>query len=416
MVAILGFSRERVIAAVKDMYTAVANAPEQPFHFPVGRDACRAVGYADALLDGVPDEALASFAGVGCPFRAGTIRPGDTVLDIGSGSGTDAFIASRLVGPHGRVIALDMTPAMVAKLRNLAARHGANNIEVIEANAEAVPLLDGSVDVVTSNGMLNLVPDKRRAIGEIFRVLRPGGRVQIADIVIRRPVTLDCRTDPKLWAECVVGATIDDDYLALFRDAGFEDLSVLADADYFRLSRSAHTRDVARRFGARAIEISMRRAVAAPPRWVQWTHRFDPRRAVRAVRRRGLAGAMAWSLSVLACYGTLAAVGALSAAGITLAINAAAWSATILAFATLAVVAVVAGIRKHRAYAPSIAALIGDALLAYVHVVAFNFGVELLGFALLGAAVMLDLRARRPLAAEVAVGSRNSAVGGSAVS
>lgn len=392
MVAILGFSRERIFSAVRDMYTDVANAPERPYHFPVGRDACRAVGYPDDVLDGLPVASLVSFAGVGYPFRAGIIRAGDTVLDIGAGSGTDALVAARLAGPHGKVYALDMTPAMVTRLRALAA--AVPNLEVIEGNAESLPLANATVDVVTSNGMLNLVPDKRRAIAELFRVLKPGGRVQIADIVIRRPVTLDCKTDPKLWAECVVGATVDEYYLTLFRDAGFENVSVLREFDYFSHSRSGHTREVARRFGARAVEITMRRAPAAPPVWVRWAQRADPRRAARAVKRRGLGGAVALGAAMLTCYGTIAATALLSAAGITLALNGGAVSAAILAFAALAVLAVAAGVRKHRRYAPLATALAGGAILLYAHLVNFSFGVELLGFIVIGAAIALDLRAR----------------------
>jgi SAM-dependent methyltransferase len=409
MVAIFGFSRERVIAAVQEMYTAVATSPERPYHFPVGREAARQVGYPEAMLEGLPEAALESFAGVGYPHRAGAIRAGDTVLDVGSGSGTDALIAARLVGPNGKVWALDMTPAMARKLRDLAGGLGLGNLEVLEASAEAIPLADASVDVVTSNGMLNLVPDKRRAIAEIFRVLKPGGRVQIADIVIRRPVTLDCKADPKLWAECVVGATVDEDYLALLRDAGFENVTVLRDYDYFGLSRSRDTRAVARRFGARAIEIAMQRAGAAPSRLAQLARRYDPRHAVRAIRRRGLAGATALALSIAACYGTLAATVLLSLAGVTLAINAAAWSGAILAFAALAVLAIAAGVRKHGAYAPLGTGLAGAAILAYAHLVDFSFGVELVGFVALGAGVALDLRARRRMAAD-AVGGEHSQV------
>ena len=397
MVAIFGFSRDKVMAAVTDMYTAVATAPRGPFHFPVGREACRAVGYPPESLDDLPQTALESFAGVGWPFRAGAIRPGDTVLDAGSGSGTDALIAAGLVGPAGKVWALDMTPAMARKLREIVARRGRHNVEVIEGSVEAIPLPDASVDVVTSNGVLNLVPDKRRAIAEMFRVLRPGGRVQLADIVIRRPVTLDCKSDPKLWAECVVGATVDDDYLALFRDAGFEDITVLRDYDYFRLSGSAETRAVARRFGARAIEITMRRAAAAPSRLVQLAQRADPRRAARALRRRGWAGAAALVLSMLACYGTLGATVVLSLAGVTLAVNEAAWSGAILVLAGVAVSAIATGARTHGGMAPLAVALGGAVMLAYAHLVDFSFGLELAGFCALGAAVVFDLRARRRL-------------------
>lgn len=393
MVAILGFSRERILAAVQAMYTDVANAPRWPFHFPVGRDACRVVGYPEDALESLPAATVASFAGVGYPFRADAIRAGDTVLDIGAGSGTDALIAARRVGPHGKVYALDMTPAMVARLRALA--QTVPNLEVLEGNAESLPLADAAVDVVTSNGMLNLVPDKRHAIAEIFRVLKPGGRVQIADIVIRRPVTLDCKADPKLWAECVVGATVDDDYLALFRDAGFANVTVLREFDYFSHSRSDHTREVARRFGARAIEIAMRRAPQPLPRWLQWARRADPRRAVRAIQRRGLAGAVALGAAMLACYGTVAATAALSLAGVTLAVSGGAVSAVILGFAALAVLAVAAGIRKHGRYAPLATALAGGAILLYPHLVNFSYGVELLGFAVIALAVALDGRARK---------------------
>ncbi len=335
MVAIAGFSREKVIAAVQEMYTAVATTPDRGFHFPVGPEACRKLGYPPELLEGVPAEAVASFAGVGCPFRVGAIRKGDAVLDVGSGSGTDTLVAAKLAGSRGRVWSLDVTPAMARKLRGVVAKLGLAHVEVIEGSAEAIALPDASVDVVTSNGMLNLVPDKRRAIAEIFRVLKPGGRVQVADIVIRRPMTLDCEADPKLWAECVAGATIDEDYLDLFREAGFEDVRVLGDHDYFSLSRSADTREIARRFGAHAIEFTMQRGASAPARLAQLAHRWNPRRVGRAVARHGLGGAASLALSMLACYGSLAAATLLPLAGVAFAVNEAAVSATVLAFVLL---------------------------------------------------------------------------------
>lgn len=400
MVAIFGFTREKVIAAVQDMYTQVASSPERPFHFPVGREACLQVGYPAAQLEGLPGEALQSFAGVGNPFRAEVIRAGDTVLDIGAGAGTDTLIAARLVGPRGKVFALDITPAMVRKLRELVARHGIANVEVIEGNAEEIPLPAASVNVVTSNGMLNLVPDKREAVAEIFRVLRPGGRVQIADIVIHRPVTRDCATDPKLWAECVVGAKVVEDYLDLFRDAGFENVTVLRRHDYFALSPARDTRDIARRFGAHAIEIAMQRATVAPPELVKLARRIDPRRALRALARRGLAGTAALVLSALACYGTLAATALLSLAGVTLAINPALWAGTIVVLGALATAAVAAGVRRHGGYAALGLAVAGIAMLAYVQFVDYSARFELVAFGLLGAGVVLDfLRQRKREAA-----------------
>jgi ubiquinone/menaquinone biosynthesis C-methylase UbiE len=378
MVAIFGFSRDKILTAVRDMYTAVATAPRQGFHFPVGRSACLAVGYPEAALDVLPPEALESFAGVGYPFRAGVIRPGDTVLDVGAGSGTDALIAARLAGPQGRVYALDMTPAMSAKLCALVRRLGLKNVEVLEGNAESIPLADGSVDVVTSNGMLNLVPDKLAAVREIRRVLRPGGRAQIADIVIRRPVTPECAVDPKLWAECVVGATVDEDYLRLFRDAAFEGVTVLRDYDYFAHSASAETREIARRFGARAVEIAMRRGERAPSRL--------------AAARWRLAGALSLATAMLACYGTLAALALFSAAGIQLAVNETVWAGVVLLGAGLAAASVTLGAWRHADWRPVVPAVGGAAIVGWTQLVSYAPWLELAGFALLAAAVVMEWR------------------------
>jgi arsenite methyltransferase len=257
MVAVLGFNREQILNAVRDMYTDVALQPERVFHFPTGREACLFVGYPEPWLDALPATAVESFAGVGFPFSADVIHAGDDVLDIGSGSGTDVLSAARLVGPEGIVFALDMTPAMLDKLRGNVERAGAVSVHILEGNAEAIPLPDASVDVVTSNGVLNLVPDKAKAFGEIFRVLRPGGAVQIADIVVGKPISESSRANPKLWAECVVGASIEESYLDMFRSAGFQDVTVLRGFDYFSGSSNADTRRVAGALGARAIEIRM---------------------------------------------------------------------------------------------------------------------------------------------------------------
>jgi arsenite methyltransferase len=253
MVAILSNQREVILDAVRAMYTAVATTPDKGFHFPTGRSACEFVGYPAEQLDALPAAAIESFAGVGYPFAAGVIGPSDVVLDVGSGSGTDVLIASSLVGPAGRVYALDMTDAMRHKLRTTVQRAGAENVEVLEGNAEEIPLPDASVTVVTSNGVLNLVPDKPKAIAEIARVLRPGGRVQIADILLATLPSDACRSHPELWAECVVGATTEDNFLDLFRAAGFTDVELLSRLDYFAGSPSAETRKVAASFGARTL-------------------------------------------------------------------------------------------------------------------------------------------------------------------
>lgn len=253
MVAILSNQREVILDAVRAMYTAVATEPGRGFHFPTGREACEFVGYPAEQLDALPPTAVESFAGVGYPFAAQVVRPGDTVLDVGSGSGTDVLIASRLTGPAGRVHALDMTAAMRAKLLTNVEAAGIDNVEILDANAESIPLPTASVDVVTSNGVLNLVPDKPRAVAEIFRVLGPGGRVQIADIVLMSVPSEACRSHPELWAECVVGATTEDAFLDQFRSAGFVDVEVLSHLDYFAASTSAETRKVAGSFGARTV-------------------------------------------------------------------------------------------------------------------------------------------------------------------
>lgn len=252
MVAILSNDRAVIFDAVRRMYTDVARMPDREFHFPTGRRACEILGYSAEQLDRLPPMAVESFAGVGYPFAADVIRPGDTVLDIGSGSGTDAFIAVGLVGPAGRVIGLDLTEAMREKLRANAESAGTANLEVLAGNAEAIPLPDNSVDVITSNGVLNLVPDKPRAIQEMARVLRPGGRLQMADIVVRTLPSEACRAHPELWAECVVGAATAESYLTGFEAAGLRDLEVLSRGDYFAHSSSAETKRVAESFGAHA--------------------------------------------------------------------------------------------------------------------------------------------------------------------
>ena len=235
-----------VVSALPDLYGTALRLPKN------AADA-EDLGYPAEDFDVIPATALESFAGVGYPFAAGVVRPGDVVLDVGSGSGTDVLIASRLAGPTGKVYALDMTEAMRGKLRANVERTGATNVEILEANAEEVPLPDASVSVVTSNGVLNLVPDKPRAIAEIFRVLRPGGRVQIADIVLATEPSEACRSHPELWAECVVGATRETKFLEMFRAAGFTDVEVLSHLDYFAGSSSSETRKVAASFGAQTL-------------------------------------------------------------------------------------------------------------------------------------------------------------------
>jgi SAM-dependent methyltransferase len=259
MVVITANQRDVILDAVRGMYSEVARHPEREFHFPTGRAACAVVGYPADLLDRLPARSVESFAGVGYPFLARCIRPGDVVLDIGSGSGTDVFAARELVGPRGQVYGLDVTPVMRAKLQDIATQHAGDNITVLAGDAEHIPLPNASVDVVTSNGVLNLVPDKAGAVAEITRVLRPGGHVQIADIVLAQRASEACRSQPELWAECIVGATTEADYLSLFSAAGLLDLAVLARHDYFSHSANKSTRNVANSLGALAVVFSARK-------------------------------------------------------------------------------------------------------------------------------------------------------------
>lgn len=250
--ALWSHNKEFIFKAVDEMYTEVASHPDTVFHFPTGRSACVFVGYPASQLDGLPPEATESFAGVGYPFAADVIRLGDAVLDIGSGSGTDALIASRLTGESGVVYGLDMTRAMREKLQRIVTAKQIGHVRVLEGNAEQIPLHDASIDVVTSNGVLNLVPDKPAAFREIARVLKPGGRLQISDIALRVPVSDQARADPRLWAECVVGAITEEDYISLLRAAGLS-VEVFGEMDYFAGSVNASTRRAAHGLGAHAI-------------------------------------------------------------------------------------------------------------------------------------------------------------------
>ncbi|WP_355660456.1 MerC family mercury resistance protein [Halomonas salifodinae] len=395
MVAVLGYSRQQILGAVQQMYAEVARRPEAGFHFPVGRAACEALGYPPSWLDRLPDAVLDSFAGVGCPFRGEVIRPGDRVLDIGAGAGVDSLIAAERVGPRGRVLALDLTAAMTQKLQHSLRERDLPQLSVIRGSAEQLPLADASIDCITSNGALNLVPDKRRAVREMFRVLRPGGSLQLADVVIRRPVSVDCHEDPRLWVECVVGASVDEELVALFREAGFEAIEPLGEHDYFALSPSDQTREVAQGFGARSQEWRMRRAETPPGPWRRAWHRLDPRRLWRRLRGHGLVGLASLGLALLSCYGTLALVALLPLLGLHLSLNEGLWAGAISVFVllTLGVVAA-SGIRRRQA-APALLGLLGALLVGHALLVDYQAWRELVGFLLLGGAVLWDLRRRR---------------------
>jgi len=247
---------EVITKAVKNLYTEVATNPNKAYHFPLGRKAARFVGYPKEEIDNIPETAVESFAGVGYPHATNAIQKGDTVLDIGSGSGTDVLVSSLRTGPQGDVIGLDITDAMIEKARKNIEKMGAKNVRILKGGAEKIPLGDSSVDVVTSNGVLNLVPDKKKAFKEIYRVLKPGGRIQIADIVVQKDVQKACGLIPQLWADCIGGASIEDEYLQLINDSGFKELKVIDRLDYFSESSSDNTKRLTKTFEAQTIVIT----------------------------------------------------------------------------------------------------------------------------------------------------------------
>jgi arsenite methyltransferase len=190
---------EALVCEVQAKYAAVATEPERGFHFHTGRPLAAMLAYPECWVADTPAPVVACFAGVGNPFRLGNLAVGATVLDIGSGAGFDAHHAARQVGPRGQVIGVDMTPEMLARARAGAAAAGLSNLTFREGRAEQLPVPDESVDVVISNGVINLCPDKDAVYREVFRVLRPGGRLQIADVMVQRPVPEEAQADIDLW-------------------------------------------------------------------------------------------------------------------------------------------------------------------------------------------------------------------------
>ena len=238
---------------VKSMYQQVAENPKSEFHFEMGRTLAERLGYPSADLDRIPAEAIESFAGVGYYFDLADLREGETVLDLGSGSGMDAFFAAFKVGPRGRVVGLDMTDEQLRKAEVLSRRHGPQNVSFVKGYIEALPLAEASFDVVISNGVINLSAEKDKVLSEIARVLKPGGRMAIADIVTEKQLTENIVCDTSLWAACIGGAAQQDNYKHMIEAAGLRVEAVKENDQYQFLSKSAQ--GASKQFGVKSVSL-----------------------------------------------------------------------------------------------------------------------------------------------------------------
>jgi len=238
---------------VKEMYRDVATNPRGEFHFEMGRAMAERLGYSSADLDRVPAEAIESFAGVGHFFHLAALQPGEVVIDLGSGSGMDTFVAALQVGPTGRGLGVDMTPEQLAKAERLRRQFDFRNIAYLDSHIENTGLEPDTADCVISNGVINLAPDKARVFAEAARLLRPGGRLAIADIVtdLQLPDSVVCSAD--LWAACIGGAAQRDSYREQIERAGFKVRTVQDNPGYRFISDRAL--GATRKFGVKSVSI-----------------------------------------------------------------------------------------------------------------------------------------------------------------
>ena len=241
---------------VKAMYREVAEHPEGEYHFEMGRALAEHLGYPSEVLGGIPGGAVESFAGVGYFFDLAELQEGETVADLGSGSGMDVFFAASRVGPTGAVIGIDFTAEQLDKSRRLAADAGLGQVELREGRIEAPPLDDESVDCVISNGVINLAPDKRRVFGEAARALRPGGRLAIADIVAEHELKEATRCNADLWAACIAGAAQQDDYREAIESAGLR-IEAMRENPYRFISDQAL--EASAKYGVKSVSLLARK-------------------------------------------------------------------------------------------------------------------------------------------------------------
>ena len=248
---------ERLERAVKSVYRDVAEAPDEEYHFEMGRGLAERLGYPTGDLDRVPAEALESFAGVGYHFDFANIREGDDVLDLGSGSGTDAFVAALRVGDSGSVTGLDMTDEQLGKARQLRDAAGVGNVSFERGYIEDIPFDDGTFDIVISNGVINLSPDKERAFAEANRVLGPEGRLAISDIISEILMPESIKNNEDLWAACIGGAEQVDRYTGLIESTGFEVSGVRENTQYEFISDQAA--NACQKYGVKSISLGARK-------------------------------------------------------------------------------------------------------------------------------------------------------------
>jgi SAM-dependent methyltransferase len=235
--------RDRLRRGISDKYTEVALEPDKGFHFHTGQPLADMLGYARDQYAHLPAGTIDSFAGTGNPFSMGPLAKGETVVDLGSGAGFDLLQAAAQVGPSGHAIGIDMTEAMRKKASAAAEQLGLRNVEVREGFLEELPLEDASVDVVISNGVLNLTPDKEAVMRQVYRVLKPGGRFQIGDILVHLDVPQEAKDNVELWSNCIAGALTRDEWQWVLNSVGFVDVRWGAETDVY--SGSKHESDAA---------------------------------------------------------------------------------------------------------------------------------------------------------------------------
>ena len=248
---------EKLERAVKNVYRDVAEAPDEEYHFEMGRPLAERLGYPPDDLDGIPPEAMESFAGVGYHFDLADLEEGDAVLDLGSGAGTDVFVAALHVGDAGSVTGLDMTDEQLEKARQLRDEAGLDNVSFERGYIEDLPFDDATFDVVISNGVINLSPDKEQVFDEASRVLRPDGRLAISDIISEKEMPESIKNNEDLWAACIGGAEQIDRYTQTIESAGFEVANVRDNTQYEFVSEQAA--NACQKYGVKSISLGARR-------------------------------------------------------------------------------------------------------------------------------------------------------------